>query len=56
MSLFRIVFLVVAGGLVAGTSYLGYHGVGGTSVDLDKTNSVRVGSNGGGYYTNNRVK
>ncbi|MBO9467671.1 hypothetical protein TRP8649_04383 [Pelagimonas phthalicica] len=57
MNLFRIVFLSASGLLVAGSTYLGYQGVGGASNDLDKTASVRQGSGGGGYYySNNRVK
>ncbi len=54
MSLFRIIFL--AGSLLAtgGAAYLSYNGIWRESTDLDR--SVRLGSGGGGYYSNSSVK
>ncbi|WP_377193888.1 hypothetical protein [Ruegeria meonggei] len=54
MTVFRIAFILISTVAVAATGYVSYHGYGGESRDLDR--SVRVGSDGGGYYRANRVK
>lgn len=46
MNLFRLVFLVLATGAIAGTSYVAYQGHGGESRDLDR--SIRAVSAGRG--------
>jgi|TARA_R110002049_G_scaffold30897_3_gene105537 hypothetical protein len=54
MSLFRIAFLVISIGAIAGTGYVSYHGWGRASTDLDA--SIRLGSGGIGGIGNSRVK
>ncbi|WP_170400939.1 hypothetical protein [Ruegeria arenilitoris] len=54
MTAFRIIFLLISAAAVGATGYVTYNGYGGESRDLDR--SVRVGSDGGGYYRSNRVK
>ena len=53
MTPFRVVFLLLSGLTLAGTSYVALHGYGRQSLDLDT--SIRVGS-GGSNYSNSRVK
>ena len=52
--LFRAVFLIAALALTAGTAYVGWFGVGGASLDLDTSPSIRAGS--GGAVIGGRVK
>ncbi|MDA7425947.1 hypothetical protein [Thalassococcus lentus] len=53
MSFVRIVFIVFATTAIAATAYVGYHGAGGESFDLDR--SVRAGS-GGTFVGGGRIK
>ena len=53
MSFVRIVFITIAAFAVAATAYVGYHGAGGESFDLDR--SVRTGS-GGAIIGGGRIK
>jgi hypothetical protein len=50
--LVRAVFLILAASAIAAAAYVGYHGAGGESFDLDR--SVRTGS--GGAFIGGRVK
>jgi len=47
----RAFFLLLGALSIAGASWLGYHGVGGESPDLNR--SVRVGSGGNGFANAN---
>lgn len=48
----RAVFIILAASAISAAAYVGYHGSGGESFDLDR--SVRTGS--GGVFIGGRVK
>ncbi|MGR3550949.1 hypothetical protein [Pseudooceanicola sp.] len=50
----RVLFFILGLSAIAGTSWLGYYGIGRDSTDLDK--SVRAGSAGRVIGTGGRIK
>ncbi|MEP2715708.1 hypothetical protein [Pseudophaeobacter sp.] len=52
MMMFRLVFVLIAGSAIAGTTYFSYLGHGGASSDVDR--SIRAVS--AGRFVNGRIK